>query len=122
MKEDLGKEVLERVDTVFAKLAEQAGVAQDHFWPLFVRQQVIEGIWFFSVISVVVIISIGLILWGIRLVKKASEPDSEYSVLFIGVVFLLMCFLSCLINGGDKLSRILNPEYAAVRELMRMIK
>jgi hypothetical protein len=121
------KEVIEqfgtKLDSYIQVLAEKLGVAAEYVYPLFVKQQVIEGVWFFSVIIFVIILSLISFVIGIRAGKKVNFEDGGHYAFSIigGIVFLTSLFTFCL-TGGENFSKIMNPEYAAIKEIVRMVK
>lgn len=120
----------EKLDGYIAVLAEKAGMATDHFWPVLVRQQIIEGIASGFLAIIAGILSYLLYKKGQSIifnendtrVEKNSKSD-KYTILnglalVFGVLFLMFCGRFFFIG----LSQILNPEYAALQEVIKMIK
>ena len=65
----------DKLDQYITVLASKAGVAADHFYPIFVRQQVITGIFELSLMAIGLISGIGLICLGISNDSEKMKPN-----------------------------------------------
>ena len=120
-----------KLDGYIITLSDKLGVAADHFWPVFVKQQTVEG-W-------TTIIGLFLALVGVFLFLKMALKNTEAAnatggnnyylataKCFAGwgvSVVLFTIFLACAVADGKiAISQIINPEYSAVSNLIRMVK
>lgn len=119
MNEELQTKAAEMLDAMAAKM----GVAVDHFWPVLVRQQVIEGVWFFASFFIA-IVGCGSVGWYcIRQENKRNDPwgpiQSVYAV--PGIIFTALAFVllvPAIVEGVGALTQIVNPEYAALMDIL----
>lgn len=115
-----------KLDGYIAVLAEKAGVAADHFWPVLVQQQVIEGwggVGLFGLVIVVLTAAIWL------LVKSLPSEGECNPKQFVGCVVGAICgviffFLTCanVSTMPANITKICNPEFHAMQSLVRMVK
>ena len=115
-----------KLDHYINALASKAGVAADHFYPIFVHQQTIEGV--FAIVSLIGA-GIGAALCFRMAIKnlgaKYSEEDkSAKSVLgfILGAVLTLGFVIGFTSVGQQSVSQLINPEYYAVQNLVHMVK
>ena len=101
-------------------------MAADHFYPIFVHQQTIEGV--FAIVSLIGA-GIGAALCFRMAIKnlgaKYSEEDkSAKSVLgfILGAVLTLGFVIGFTSVGQQSVSQLINPEYYAVQNLVHMVK
>lgn len=121
------KEVIEqfgtKLDSYIQVLAEKLGVAAEYVYPLFVKQQVIEGIWFFSAVAFFIFVGVIMFVLGFKKGKKVDWKDGLYYALLIPGGLIIFATLMVLSAGGSKnLTKIINPEYAAIKEIIQMVK
>lgn len=121
------KEVVEqfgaKLDSYIQVLAEKLGVAAEYVYPLFVKQQVIEGIWFFSALFFFFAISSFAIYYGMKEGAKQKWKDGPYLISLVpGIIIFALCLIGMAMGGSESLTKIINPEYAAIKELVRMVK
>jgi len=114
----LSNEVLTKIDT----LAQKIGVTIEQLWPWMVKQQYVEA---FYVLAIFVIFSITLFS-TCRFIKKVKWNDYEITIeQIIGVTFGILIGIGFCVSGISLISEfgdIFNPEYWALKDLMRMIK
>lgn len=128
MNEQQTSDIAEKIDAYFRALAEQAGVAAEHFWPIFVRQQILEG-WIGIVLTALLITatvtSVAVwIMWLKQLWKKESDKAIFASVAlgFLSVVLFFGSGVNIDRTIKQNITKIANPEYAAVNAIAKMIK
>ena len=115
-----------KVEDLFGSLAEQIGVGVEHFWPIFVRQQVIYGTmgvigWVFFAIVIVVLVTIGC--------KNGKKYDWENGnehlympyLIIAGIIGFILLMYSC-IEMPTAVSRVINPEYHALSDIISKVK
>jgi len=111
--EDMGNKLDHYINTIASKV----GVAADHFYPLFVRQQMISGFLgcFFVVIGIIfIIVFLNLFIKSI----KSKEYDNAFGwgwISFISILItsLILCTVAI---------KVFNPEYYAFQDLISMVK
>lgn len=107
-------EVSDKIENALTIMAEKLGVASDHFYPIVVEQQAIEG-WIGIWLSVpIFIVALVLTLIALSEVKRNGS----------GIVFI-MSIIAYIIGGvilSTTLGQILNPEYYALMEIKDFIK
>ena len=113
----------EKVDSLFTALSAKIGVASDHFWPIFVKQQQIEGV----TILLFVVIGVFLSFVLFKLAKKIGKADILNEDLYIplyvfSIVFGGISILYLFIDGPDSVGKIINPEYSALKEIGALFK
>lgn len=111
------------VADVLSAIADKLGTTVEHFWPLFVKQQTVSG--YISIVLWFVIIVISII--GIKLgnyYSKEYSGDSWETVISyaVGVVCLIICIFAIVCGGTDTITQIINPEYAALQNLIKMVR
>jgi len=118
----------DKMDQYFQALADKAGVATDHFWPIFVKQQYIEGISLLVLLMIGFIACVLLFRMGINHVENFDSrnyPKSTPKVLigFIaGTILSAIVFIGFATEGSATIGKIINPEYYAVQSLVQMVK
>lgn len=117
----VGNEFLTRFDSVIGQLSEKLGVAADHFWPVFVRQQVVAGVAEMCAMMVLSIITFSASITVFRWIKRDPEFEDDGTraaiVVVTGVIGALIAVLSVVVN----VTHIFNPEYHALKDLVEMI-
>jgi hypothetical protein len=117
----------EKVDGYIAVLANKAGMAAEHFWPVLVHQQVIEG-WFgimLTAITVIIsIITVKIILGNIHESSNEVTNKNVGTILIAAVIGIIMFVASCVNFSqlGDNFTKINNPEYYAIQTVVKMVK
>lgn len=111
--------ISDKLDHAFSALAEQMGVATDYFWPLFVRQQMIEGVGFFASVFVALLFVTFL---AALIYRHRKNEDVYVPCVWVGALVLLMCVITCLFDARYNLSKIINPEYHAIQEVLEVVK
>lgn len=106
------------VSTLLTKLAEKIGTSVDQVFPWYVNQQVIEGWVFLAVATVAILLLSTMTIYS----YKRSDFDNEnvFVLLFtISTVVTFIAMVACTTGVSGSVSKILNPEYHAVRELIK---
>ncbi len=117
-----------KLDGYIAVLAEKAGVAVDHLWPVLAQQQVVEGwggVGLFVLSAVMMVIAITLLF---KCLPKNNE-DYLSPKPFVGCIIGAVCgavfLISTCINVVDlpkNVAKIYNPEFYAMQSLVNMVK
>ena len=103
------------------ELATKLNVTIDHLWQVLIYQAHIFTIEYFAwaiLFIILLIITVKYAKW---------IPEFDFTVLHalgIGIFIFLdfIIFMSLLINFGDLLSALLNPEYYALKQILSYIK
>jgi hypothetical protein len=95
-------------------MANKLGVGVDHFWPLFVREQMVSSWLAIGASILIILISIVIFVIGIR------TKDDEAKVFCVIISILLN--VPPIIIMCNNLPVIFNPEYHALKALMEMMK
>lgn len=103
----MNQEILQRFDVLSAKL----GVVTGHMWDALVRQGYIEGARGLTA----VVISL-VLFYGAAQCKKSENPDTA----FVGCIALVGLGIILLLIGLQFSAYLLNPEYFAVKQLLRI--
>ena len=106
------------VSTLLTKLAEKIGTSVDQVFPWYVNQQVIEGWTYLAVISVAILLLLSVVIYCY---KKADFDNENASVILFGVssIFFFLVVFGCAFGVSGIVSKILNPEYHAVQQLLK---
>ena len=113
----------ERLNNALAALAEKLGTSVDHLWAVLVKQAGIEA-WVSICLYAVLIVAASLFL---RWFSKTEEPKEysggeAYSVkVGIGFGSLFVFALIFSMTASEVVSKLLNPEYWALKEILRSV-
>jgi len=103
------------------KIAQKLGLVACELFPYFVKQQYIESAkgFIFTVISLAVIFFILKVF-----IKKISDSydDSEKFAICVVSMILLFFPVTTALDSFDNCFRFLNPEYYALKDIMKFIK
>jgi hypothetical protein len=111
-----------KAETVIKQAADKVGQGVEHFWPIYVKQQMIQGwcqigIWILMAI-------ICAICWKVFF-HFARKPDrGEVSLSFGVITFFWTCglMIALLVAGAQTISMVFNPEYSALQEVIKQFK
>ena len=115
----------DKLDQYINALAAKAGVAAQHFYPIFVRQQIITGVFELFLMVVGLCLSVFFLRLGYKSMQNTDDEHAEQKTFFgfvFGVIFTILTVVSIIAEGSDSLSRVCNPEYSAVQSLVQMVK
>lgn len=110
------------IGIIFTKIAHQAGIAFTHIWIVLSKQQLILGLQ--DLLRGLVLVVIAIVMgFGLRKVIKKQWflEDKLVASIILGVlgIYFLIVGLNLMI---DSLPRILNPEYYAMQDAVRMLQ
>lgn len=116
MEEKLIEELMTRLDVLAAKL----GVTVEHLWDIFTKQAYIEG--FYAIFWA---ISFSAMLFcGHKLLKNLwNEADEDIAKGFTAIGFMVL-YIFCVVEIGcsiDHVRALINPEYFAFKEILKLI-
>lgn len=121
-----------KLDSYLQVLASKAGVATDHFWPIFVHQQLISGTIFCIGYIIMLCLAFFLVRMAVRNIGPASDHDLDNSVMctaatksFLGFTLGGIFIVVCLVGGptfSESIGKVINPEYFAVQSLVQMVR
>lgn len=123
MQTDIQKEVLTRLDALAAKL----GVVTSHLWAVLVRQQQVQFLvdLLYTVVTVAGVVVAAVLLRNFLRKFKATNDEMWAGGAFAaGVVLLIVGICACVNIASlmDSVGRLMNPEYYALRSLMRLMQ
>lgn len=107
---------VDRVENALTIMAEKLGVASDHFYPVVVKQQLIEG-WTYIGLSIPML-SLALLLTALAVKGYKKDGEEAFWAFSVGA----LCYIAFIVIFGANLTHILNPEYHALMEIKSFIK
>jgi hypothetical protein len=114
-----------KIDSYVQTVAEKAGQSVEHFWPIFVKQQQIEGMWQAGLFGFFLMCCLSLLFYTMATHKKGWGGQNDINARFITALAsgaLGLILVVSLGSGGRILGKIYNPEYYAVEQVVKMIK
>jgi chromate transport protein ChrA len=111
------------------ELAKQLGVAATHVYGVLVRQQYVEAL--SALITDAVYVAILILLCVIfskmwkRALRAKDNGDSAFAMSFISFFFtagMIVAIIFLLADIKNSLTRLLNPEYYALKDIMNFIQ
>ena len=124
MKENIG----EQINSVIDNLANKLGIAADKIYPYLVKQSFAEGIVgivMFLVFLILFIISIKMSMKYVGVLNDELELDASTFMFILFIIIAFFTFIVSLFSLPDLgfcVIKIINPEYAAIQELIKLIK
>ncbi len=114
------QKAVDAIDAIAAKI----GAGTEHFWPILVEQQIIEGSVTIGLSLFFLIISSIALFFGVRIYKRIEGETSSEDFLwwFIPAGACIVALFMTAMNLSLKTTYILNPEYHALKDLMEMMK
>jgi len=111
-----------KIDGYVQVMANKAGVAAEHFWPVFIKQQQVEGIYTLIIIGVIALVGIGLLFYNRKqsFINDDNFPNLRLFTLIGGVILLILALFTT--DGKIAITQITNPEYSAIMKVVEMIK
>lgn len=108
------------------ELGQRLTPAGEYAFSLAVRQQVIDGAVWLIGMGVTFIIGAILVIASVRnpnFKDDWSGPNITWLILtwMVGIAFLILTFIIFALGVGTNVSRLLNPEYMALRDLMQTL-
>lgn len=111
---DVGPNVLQLIE----KLASSLGVGVDKVLPWYVNQSVIDGATTLGFVAFFVLLS--------AIMMAVAHKDANYDcpnwqalAMILAWIFLVVCAVAIALNGATAVSKILNPQYYAVHNLIK---
>lgn len=119
----------EQTAALLQKLAEKLGVASEHLWAVLVRQAPITAMAELCTL----IVSLGFWIIAFRFVNRKTTPsgdrhisdwDNEGKFFAWGIIILsgIVTVILLLVALTETLTAFVNPEYWALREILRAVK
>jgi hypothetical protein len=125
------KQVIEELSNNFGTLIEKAalklGTTAEHLWEVLVKQQIISA---YVQIFVSTIVGVALGFIWFKIIKRLRTADRE-ETLYGGFLFPVTVFTSffslffvifTLSQFSSLVGKLINPEYAALKEVMKMVR
>jgi hypothetical protein len=130
MDKFLNSKLAEKIGGAIEAMAHSLGVASEHVYKLLVHQMFVDGL--VGMIQNLLILIFFLLIYLIPLAKMAKYKKSDnydddfdvfyYSFLIGGALVMTLVFcidVDCMV---DNLMKMLNPEYYALKEILKAIK
>lgn len=122
MSETMQREVLIRLDALTERLGEAAGWS----WGVLVRQEYWVNGW--MLLGIVVAAFLGAVFFGRIAARTVRQVATEYvddlpriALFFASAVATVILSLAVLVNTASAVAHILNPEYYALRDILRLV-
>ena len=113
---DTLNEVSNKIENALTIMADKLGVASDHFYPIIVEHQLIQG-WIYIWLAIPILLLATIFVTFGFLDRKRDSEASNWSF-FLSIIFYII-FMGV---AGSNLAQILNPEYYALMEIKDFIK
>ena len=118
------KGVYEDVKVGFTKLVSTLQGPAKHTYHIYVIQQLVEAYTYLACCAFMLLISCTLLAVGLKRAKFDEAYWNRYATISIfGILFsaatiiTIICFF-----GGDYMSKLLNPEYYAIKEIIHTLR
>lgn len=109
---DLGKNTIAMLEA----LARQLGVTASQVWPWYVKQQILYGVLSLGMLVLSLFVGAAGLCWCYR--HEWEDVDAKMVCIIVGCMLIVGAFIGCLMVVPTQVSRILNPEYFAMQELL----
>lgn len=115
--ENVEQKAIEILDAIAAKL----GTGVDHFWPLFVQEQLIQGrIGLLSGLAILLATGFGARFMWLHISKCDDDMDRTLGKFILCLCALVFTSMGCVtLLGAEKL---INPEYHALKAVLEMVR
>lgn len=122
------QKAVEAIDAIAAKL----GSGVDHFYPILIKQQYIEG--FAAFLGSLSFLAISIIFLIVMLKKRGSysaefesqnddfSPRGSFTLTLLITSSCTFLIALLIFSTNEVLTKIFNPEYHAFREIIEMMK
>ena len=108
------------ITSLIERLAAQIGTTADKVFPWYVQQSYIEGMT--GLIAGFVGLFLALLAIGVGFRKADFDNGNRYAVISIaGATLLFMVSLVGLMSGPDAVTKVMNPNYHAMKMMTRDI-
>lgn len=124
----MNEQLVEKITTYIDQLSVGLGVAAEHVYGVMVRQLIVEGIVYSTLLLTLII---GLTIAVVKLAKLTIRnwEDVEYSdfhtsvtgAWVVGGIAYIIILLICAFNLPHELMKIGNPEYYVIREFLNVL-
>lgn len=118
------KELLGKMEELFKGMIGVAQQGGEYLWPVLVKQQSIEGISLCLGAVVTLLVSIVLLSfgWHFHKIKENSRDETEMPFIIFGCILGIFALVLTGASIGVGIPHILNPEYYALQDLVRMVR
>lgn len=122
---ELANKYGEKIDSALQQLSAKLGLGIDHFWPVLVEQQRLEGL-----IDIFTWLTLAFLTYSLfRASKKTPgelfggpNPTKKDFYYILGSVFCIFLGLSFLLGAARSFSKTFNPQYHALVDIAQTIK
>jgi len=109
----------EQAGAALQGIADKLGMGADYFWPALMKQQFYDGM--FDLIATILLSSI--IFYLCRRIKKMGEQDfGGVDTIIAFKIMIVGLSLFILVGCHEAFTHLINPEYAALEDLFKMIR
>lgn len=117
------KEVIEVVTTALQPLAEKLGTTAQYIWGLQVKQAYVDGFVALAYFLFGAMMIVGSIRIFYKLFDNSKKAIEDEGFLFVGsIVSLFIGFIFCASWFSTILNCFINPEYYALKQLIKLVK
>lgn len=123
----LAVNIYQDIKIAIASLAESLGVAAERVYEVLVIQQTVEAVVYLIFLLTGICCWVILIKIGVKIKFKKGDPATQKDTIYL--IFVIVISIIGAITTGAGLNNIdtiitgfINPEYAAIKEIMEMIK
>jgi hypothetical protein len=130
----MGSGIADKVQAVLGTIAEKVGQGVEHFWPVFIRQQFVVAIFGLIMILLGVGCTILFLKMGFKFMKAGKWTPQNYGCdipdlkklsgiisTILGTITLLASLIGTAAGGYTIVTGLLNPEYAAIHDVVQMV-
>ena len=110
---------MDKVAEVLKQLAQQLGTTVERLWPVLVEQQRIQGIIGVCMFATA-LPTLGIVLYCLRRSPWVNE-DGLPTLRAVGLISMVVTSLLFASILSQLITQIVNPEYWALRDLMKMV-
>jgi hypothetical protein len=111
LQEPFQDALLSQLDSLAVKM----GMAAEHVWPYLIRQVYVE----FWVATVGIVVLAVLFILSVRYTKGHKDCDGDPTFMaFVALFVTGFCTIILAVFWVDTIIAVLNPEYAAIRQLL----
>ena len=117
------EEIITRGFNLLEAVCEKIGVTIDYLWPYFIRQQIVEAIvpLLFLVVGIVLAIVCYKQLMSQDIFKNYDLTAKGGIWIALSIATFICLFISA-VEFATNLSGLLNPQYSAIQDLVKMVK
>jgi len=116
--------LIDGITPAMKALADKFGTTVEHLYTVLCKQAIVDGVGYFIVCGICLFLMIGF-GYVIKLIIKYGEEWGEADRLasyVICIIVVAICFIVCSTDAINGMKHVVNPEYYAVKEVLKNIK